>query len=391
VKPASIRVLLATAAIAAVACGSSSAHEGAAPVAAPSASVDASPPDGAPPDGGTVDGATVPLTITAFPRIGDKVDDVAKPEGPGLVLMGGGPDVDAAFQWSRTVIAKSATGRTGDVVVLRASGGDAYTSYLYDLASFRSVQTILIPEGAGTADFAAVSSIVSRAEVVFFAGGDQARYVAWKGTPIATAVQDVYTRGGVVGGTSAGCAILGAFAYDAVNTGSSNVTSTTALANPFDARISFTRHMFAFPALADAVTDSHFFERDRMGRLVSFMARQIADGAVARAPAGVLGIGIDEGAAVVIDAQKQGRLLRQRPAARAFIVRGGIASTITAGAPLVYDALRIFRLEDPAATFDFGTWCGLVPSYAVSVDASKPTPFTPASPYDEAAVVATCP
>jgi len=386
VKAVGVLVLLAAAALG---CESAAAPGAGAAPAEPEAT-DAGTTDAGSPaiDGGNKDAT---LTITAFPRLGDPVDDVGPAAGPGLVLMGGGPDVDAAFEWSRTVISPSTQGRVGDVVVLRASGGDGYTDYLYELTSFRSVQTILVPKTAGPADFAAAGSIVSRAEVVFFAGGDQADYVAWKNTPIGAAVQGVYARGGVVGGTSAGCAILGAFAYDAVSTGSSNVGSSGALANPFDPRISFTRHMFAFPALADAITDTHFFERDRMGRLVAFMARQSADGAVARTPAGVLGIGVDEGAAVVIDAQSKGRLVRQRPEARAFLVRGGTPSAVVAGAPLSYASLRIFRLDDTSATFDFGTWCGPLPSYVVSVDGSKSTPFSPASPYDAAATLATCP
>jgi hypothetical protein len=47
------------------------------------------------------------------------------PTGPGLILMGGGTDVDAAFQWWKPRISG------GDVVVLRASGADGYNDYLY--------------------------------------------------------------------------------------------------------------------------------------------------------------------------------------------------------------------------------------------------------------------
>lgn len=47
----------------------------------------------------------------------------------GTVLIGGGTDVDAAFQW---MINKS--GR-GDFVVIRATGTDAYKSYIYGLGT----------------------------------------------------------------------------------------------------------------------------------------------------------------------------------------------------------------------------------------------------------------
>ena len=206
--------------------------------------------------------ATPPeLVLTRFPRRGDASDDTKPPSGPGLILMGGGPDVDDAFVWARRTLAGPARPdgvRSGDAVVLRASGADGYDDYLYQLAGFRSVQTILLPKEAGPADFSVATDLVSRAEFVFFAGGDQSRYVAWQATPLLAAVSAVYQRGGVVGGTSAGCAILGQYVYDAVSAGSRSVTSRIALSDPFDPDISFSRRLFSFPALASAITDTHF-------------------------------------------------------------------------------------------------------------------------------------
>jgi hypothetical protein len=53
--------------------------------------------------------------------------------------------------------------------------------------------------------------------------------------------------------------------------------------------------------------------------------------------------------------------------------------------------LRVFRFEDTSAVFDFGAWCGALPSYVISVDGSSGTPFSPASPYAASATVASCP
>src|ERR1051326_8459304 len=50
---------------------------------------------------------------------------------PGLVLMGGGTDVDAAFQW----MCERAGG--GDFVVIRTTGTDAYNPYIQQPRSFR--------------------------------------------------------------------------------------------------------------------------------------------------------------------------------------------------------------------------------------------------------------
>ena len=63
---------------------------------------------------------------------------------PGLVLMGGGTDVDAAFQW----MCQRAGG--GDFVVIRTTGTDAYNPYIQELCpQLDSVETIMITSVAG--------------------------------------------------------------------------------------------------------------------------------------------------------------------------------------------------------------------------------------------------
>ena len=76
------------------------------------------------------------------------------------------------------------------------------------------------------------------AELVFFAGGDQCRYVSlFKGSALERAVKSVFARHGGVGGTSAGLAIQGSMVYDACQ---GSVTSAEALADPYHAEISTT-------------------------------------------------------------------------------------------------------------------------------------------------------
>lgn len=365
------------------ACVSGPGHGGLAPDAA-IAAADLAPggrPDlaPAPPD------AQAPETIlTVFPRRGDAADDRLPAAGPGLLLLGGGPDVDAAFVWARRLIAgaRPADARSGDAVVLRASGADGYDEYLYQQAGFRSVQTVLLPRESGPADFAIAAALVERAELVFFAGGDQARYVAWQSTPLLAAVARVYARGGVVGGTSAGCAILGQFVYDAVAAGSRTIGVRDALSDPFDPGISFSRRVFGFPPLASAITDTHFAARDRMGRLAAFMARQHADGAVTRRPREVLGLGIDEGTALVIDPAGIGRVLRQGDRGSVHILRAGPADTAIAGSPLLYRSIAVLRLERPEEDqFDFRTWTGTGARFNLSIDGASGAPYVPSDPY----------
>ncbi len=339
------------------------------------------PEDAGTPDAGTEVVDAGPVTATVFPRVGAATDSELQPQGPGLILGGGGTDVDAAFVWMRQQLSADALTRLGDVVVLRASGADGYTQYIYDLAPFNSVQTVLLPPPSTLADLRLAASLVDKAEAVFFAGGDQSRYAAWAGTELLSAVQRVYDRGGVVGGTSAGLAMLGEYVYDA-RTGSA--TSSEALANPYAASISFTRGALRFPFLAGAITDSHFRPRDRFGRLTAFMARQQASS--------ILGIGVDEQTSVVVDKTGRATLLRQGASTgAAYFVVGGMATQLQAGQPLVYPGLTVLRLDAAGQYYDLPRRCGTGRSYGLSVDARAADPYGGVNPYTAAGVTGTCP
>ncbi len=370
--------------------------EDAAPPPAPTASVpptDATPPavDASSPDAAADAAADAGLTLTEYPRRGSPIDDARAPQGPGLLLGGGGADVDAAFVAAHDLVVGSA-GRGGDVVVLRATGANAYDAYLDGLAAWSSVQTFVVPALAPPRDLAYVAAAVDKAELVFFAGGDQADYVAWKGSALMKAVQGVYDRGGVVGGTSAGAAILGASVNDATLAGTVPITSKTLLANPYDPIVHFTQNMLVFPPLSRAITDSHFTERDRMGRLAGFMARQVADGVITGAPIGVYGVAVDEGTTLFIDKRGVGRALRQGATGSAFIVRGGVPDRVLAGQPLVYRDMSVLRLDAPTDTYDFTRRCGVGRGYPLTaVGQGVPPHTTPADPYRAAGAAEACP
>lgn len=130
---------------------------------------------------------------------------------PGVILMGGGTDTDEAFVWQ----SKNANG--GDFLVLRTSGTDAYNSYIQDLAKdagtpLNSVTTILFNKKDAASD-PTVLKAISNAEAIFFAGGDQSTYLDfWSGTQVQSIIQSKVANI-TIGGTSAGCAILGNWVY----------------------------------------------------------------------------------------------------------------------------------------------------------------------------------
>jgi cyanophycinase len=294
--------------------------------------------------------ALVPLALFAAPNkpayqyfvVGNS-GDVARTTTAGTVLMGGGTDVDAAFQW---MIGKSGG---GDFVVIRATGTDAYNPYIFGLGTVDSVETIITTSRAASSDNFVIDKI-RNAEALWIAGGDQSDYTNfWKDTPVEDAINYVANVKKIpVGGTSAGLAVLGQFIY----TGAvGSVTSSQALANPFHRYITLDRDFLTIANLGGVITDSHFVTRDRMGRLVTFLARLINDGWAVQVHA----IGIDEQTALLVN--PDGSLTRVGNGAAYFLTANGSAQVIAAKTPLTYRNLPVYRISG-AATFNLATWSG---------------------------------
>ncbi len=303
----------------------------------------------------------VPPDLMRF-LTGNDADANVAPTGPGLILMGGGTDVTAAFEWWNGYITH------GDIVILRTSGADGYNSYLFDMGGADSVETLMVTnQDLANSDY--VRYRVSHAEGVFLAGGDQGEYISfWKGTAVQDALRVVYARGGVIGGTSAGLAVLGEFVYSAL---AGSAVSSDALADPFSGNITLDRGFLAFPTLKNVITDTHFAQRDRFGRLMSFVGRTIVDGWATTS----YGVGVSEATAIVIDPQGLGKVLG---ANQAYIVEGAkVPERCQAGQSLTFKDLRYARLQD-GDTVQFPLGVNTPLPLTVSADAGT---LTPASPY----------
>lgn len=293
--------------------------------------------------------------------------------GPALLLMGGNFDIDEAFLQHAYPIVNG-----GDIVVLRTSGSDGYNDYLYTLASGAlqpdSVETLLVDtRSKANSDY--VAWAVRNAELVYFAGGDQSAYLnQWQDTALESAVREAWARGAVIGGISAGLAIQGEHIYDP--DGVSGVTSSEAIANPYRNNMLFARDFLGLPLLDDVITDSHFAERDRMGRLLAFMARLREDGTAQR----IRGLGIDEDTALFVD--RDGRAVVEGDGAVYVIEETAdtLRVQVDAGAPLIYRNLRRLRLL-AGQRYDFSDGAHTGSALGLSVDGRLAQPLSPASPY----------
>lgn len=140
------------------------------------------------------------------------------------------------------------------------------------------------------ADADSIVALLDGATGIWFGGGDQNRLArVLRGTRVAAAIRRRYVDGAVVGGTSAGAAVL------------SEVMITGGERRPGGARrdtvndfITIDRDNIVvdsgFALLGDAIVDQHFVRRRRHNRLISLVLE--------REPH--LGVGIDESTALIV-------------------------------------------------------------------------------------------
>lgn len=170
----------------------------------------------------------------------------------------------------------------GDILVLRTDppGDDAYDPYIYGLSKCHSVSTLIVNETiANEQDF--VIETILKADGLFFAGGDQYQYYKiWGATgkgKITNAINTVVSKNVPVGGTSAGMAVLGSIVFTAQY---DTVTSEQCLNDPLNKNISLVDDFLViYPRVRGSlITDMHFVVRNRMGRLIAFLANALNRG-----------------------------------------------------------------------------------------------------------------
>lgn len=292
-------------------------------------------------------------------RTGSNNDLITTPTSS-TVLMGGASEDDNAMQW----FLQQANG--GDIVILRTSGSDGYNNYMYSSlgVTLNSVETIVCHHPNASQD-SYVLQRINEAEGIWFAGGDQWEYISqWRGTPLQTAINNAIARGAVIGGTSAGMAILGDYYFTAQQ---GTITSNTALQNPYDSNLTIANTPFInLPILNNTITDTHFDNPDRKGRIITFMARMHADDQVSSKA-----IACDEYTAICISSTGMAQVYGDHPTYddNAYFIQmncelsNGSPENCTPNTPLHWDqqgaALKVYTVKgttNGSATFNLNDW-----------------------------------
>jgi cyanophycinase-like exopeptidase len=294
--------------------------------------------------------STIPGRPASIGIIGDTAD-VKTPTKAGTAMIGGGRDDDEAFKW---MINRSGG---GDVVVLRATGTDAYNPYIDSLGKVNSVETLKIDSRA-LANNDTVAYIIRHAEMLFISGGDQSNYMKyWRGTKTVDAINYLLNVKHVpVGGTSAGCAVLGGFYYSGEN---GSITAREALTNPFDTLVKVYNNDFLHAAfLKNVITDQHYITRKRQGRHVGFLSRIITDQHIY-----AKGIAADEHTAVCVDEKGKAVVLGSSKAYFLITDPKKSPEQCKPGKPLIWDhknqAIKVYELqgtETGSGSFDVASF-----------------------------------
>jgi cyanophycinase len=305
--------------------------------------------------------AALPCTAFAkwnYYRLGNAADSTATPKD-GIALMGGGSKLDAAYQF----LCERTNG--GDFLILRTDTDEDYAkkvnTEIKAMCPLNSVATIVFSDREDSDD-AKVSEIIDQAESIFFAGGDQSNYVRfWQDTPVQEALNRHIAAGKPIGGSSAGLAILGAFSFSSMI---DTIHSPEALADPYSNEITLTREFLRIPLLENTITDTHFVKRDRLGRLLVFMARILQDGWAKR----VRAIAVEENAAVLVEPDGTAKVVGEGPA---YFMEVGTPPAVCAHhQPLTFGAMNVQRVA-PNQTFQLSTWKGQGDAYTLSVVKGK--------------------
>lgn len=201
--------------------------------------------------------------------------------GP-LVIIGGHEDKEGDRVILKEVARRVAGGRL--VIATIASHKpegyfDSYRTAFADLGSTDLVE-LYVEDRAAALD-PGCGAVLDEAAGIFFTGGDQLRLASLIGdTPLEQRLLALRARGGVVAGTSAGASAMS----ETMLVGGPGAESH---------RVGDLRMAPGLGLVADVIIDQHFAERGRIGRLL---------GAVAHNPR-VLGIGIDEDSAIVVEGE----------------------------------------------------------------------------------------
>jgi cyanophycinase len=214
-----------------------------------------------------------------------------------LVIIGGHEDKEHDCVILKEVASHVGDGKLVIATIASREPEEYFQAYKKAFAQLgvRNLSELYIEDRAQSANSEKLK-VLENARGIFFSGGDQLRISSQVGdTALETRIQQIYGSGGLIAGTSAGASVMGEMMLIRGPSAESHRIGDLHLAP-------------GLGLVRDVIIDQHFAERGRIGRLL---------GAVALNPR-VLGIGIDEDTAIVV----QGRRFRVIGNGAVYVIEG---------------------------------------------------------------------
>jgi cyanophycinase len=194
-----------------------------------------------------------------------------------------------------------------------------------------------------------VARLLDGATGIWFGGGDQVLLTkALQGTKTEAAIHARYRAGAVVGGTSAGAAVMSA----AMITGDERHPGGVRPVKDSASYMTIARDNLVmadgFGLLPNAVVDQHFVRRRRSNRLVSVVLEQ----------PGHLGVGIDESTALIVSPDGRWRVMGESVA----VIYDARHATITRPGRTLGATGVVMHVLPEGGSFDPGTGRAALPS-----------------------------
>jgi cyanophycinase len=206
-----------------------------------------------------------------------------------LFIIGGREDKKQTRAILRAFAERVATGKLVVATLATEYPGETWEQYkrVFHSMGVENVSHLTIERRDEEAEEESLR-LIEGAVAIFFTGGDQLKITAkLGGTRLSERIEQIFLQGGIIAGTSAGAAAMSEIM---LISGGSNHLHTVRDAFQMVPGLGFIKNV---------IIDQHFSERGRIRRLL---------GAVAQNPR-MVGIGIDEDTAIVVNADESFRVI----------------------------------------------------------------------------------
>ena len=264
---------------------------------------------------------------------------------PGYILLiGGGSEHSTPGSWNEHAYkwaVNNADNKKVAIIHYEDDGNGWYESYFVRKCGATYANSIVFDSKAEANTKAAYDTLVQY-DMVFLRGGNQEQYyTTFNNTKIQEAIEDIYSGGGVIAGTSAGMAVLSEVFFTAAR---GTVHPGNCLNRPLADKITL-RNDF-INVLPGYITDIHVAKKGRLSRALAFLANwsynhYILDGAIA----------VDDRTAFAIDTANIGHVFGT---GAVRIISGDEESFSFNQGKLISDSVEVNQLLQ-GCTYNFST------------------------------------